>query len=403
MPSYNIELNNKPNKGSNEYTLLLRVTVNRKHSRLKLDHAIEKKHFNPTPKQNKYIRNTHPKHATINADIDDIIQKAKQAVKDLDQEKKFITAASIKQRMKQVNYSNIIEYAYSVKLTMEENHQVGSSKKYKTLINRLTEYHGSDQLLFGEVTPSFLEKFHRFLISKGNSETTASKYLETLRTIFRKATSAGLTDQIANPFTNYSIKRGPVNKARLSEEEITSIIELDLPETSLIWHVRNAFLFSFYCAGIRASDILQLKWSNIVNGRLAYQMQKTKRIHTLKLHDKPLNILKLYSPGKPEDFIFPFFSNSVDYSDPSFLFNQIGAKTALINKYLKKIATIAKIEKTISTHTARHSFADIARQKTNNLYNLSKTLGHSSIKITEAYLAQFDEKAVDDTIDEVFK
>jgi len=48
-------------------------------------------------------------------------------------------------------------------------------------------------------------------------------------------------------------------------------------------------------------------------------------------------------------------------------------------------------------------FADIARQKTDNIYNLSKTLGHSSLKVTEAYLSSFDEKAVDDTLDSMFK
>jgi len=70
---------------------------------------------------------------------------------------------------------------------------------------------------------------------------------------------------------------------------------------------------------------------------------------------------------------------------------------------LKEIAKGAKISKKITTHTARHSFADIARQKTDNIYNLSKTLGHSSLKVTEAYLSSFDEKAVDDTLDSMFK
>lgn len=74
----------------------------------------------------------------------------------------------------------------------------------------------------------------------------------------------------------------------------------------------------------------------------------------------------------------------------------------LINKYLKELATKAQIAKKITTHTARHSFADIARQKTDNIYNLSKTLGHSSIKVTEAYLASFDQAAVDDTLDKMF-
>lgn len=131
-------------------------------------------------------------------------------------------------------------------------------------------------------------------------------------------------------------------------------------------------------------------------------MHKTQRILSIKLKDKPLAILEYYKSEDPEDFIFPFLRNGADYSDKKFLFDQLGAKTALINKYLKEVAKKAKINKRITTHTARHSFADIARKKTDNIYNLSKTLGHSDLKITEAYLASFDEEAVDSTIDDVF-
>ena len=130
-------------------------------------------------------------------------------------------------------------------------------------------------------------------------------------------------------------------------------------------------------------------------------MYKTNKVHSLKLKVKPLAILEKYK-SSGESFIFPFLSDRYDYSDPMFLHNQIGAKTALINKYLKDIASKAGINKKITTHTARHSFADIARQKTDNIYNLSKTLGHSSLKVTEAYLSSFDEKAVDDTLDSMF-
>jgi len=144
-----------------------------------------------------------------------------------------------------------------------------------------------------------------------------------------------------------------------------------------------------------------MTWDNIKDGRLVYKMHKTRKAHSLKLKEKPLAILEKYK-GRGESYIFPFFSDRYDYSDPLFLHNQIGAKTALINKYLKDIAKKAGISKNVTTHTARHSFADIARQKTDNLYNLSKTLGHSSIKVTEAYLASFDEKAVDDTLDSIF-
>jgi len=145
-----------------------------------------------------------------------------------------------------------------------------------------------------------------------------------------------------------------------------------------------------------------MTWDNVKDDRLVYTMFKTNKTHSLKLKDKPLAILEKYKDSG-ESYIFPFFSDRYDYTDPMFLHNQIGAKTALINGYLKDIAKKAGINKKITTHTARHSFADIARQKTDNIYNLSKTLGHSSLKVTEAYLATFDEKAVDDTLDSVFK
>jgi len=74
----------------------------------------------------------------------------------------------------------------------------------------------------------------------------------------------------------------------------------------------------------------------------------------------------------------------------------------LINKYLKDIAEKAEIVKNVTTHTARHSFADIARQKADNIYNLSKTLGHSKIGTTEAYMATIDDNALDDTLDSMF-
>ena len=53
-------------------------------------------------------------------------------------------------------------------------------------------------------------------------------------------------------------------------------------------------------------------------------------------------------------------------------------------------------------HIARHSFANIARQKNANVYDISNALGHSDIKITETYLSQFDYQSQDKTMAMVF-
>jgi site-specific recombinase XerD len=73
-----------------------------------------------------------------------------------------------------------------------------------------------------------------------------------------------------------------------------------------------------------------------------------------------------------------------------------------LNKYLNTLAEMAGITKKVSMHIARHSFANIARQKKANVYDISKALGHSSLKITETYLSKFDTASQDATMMQVF-
>lgn len=402
MPSYNIELNNKPVFGSNEHALLLRITVDRKHTRIRLEYVIHPKHFNPSPKQNLYVRNSHKKHKLINEHIEEKIQEAKNTVNALKKEGNLISAKNIKRRIVKPMSANIIAFAESLVKNMQLNNKIGNSKKYKVLIKKLRNFQGGNDLTFQEVNLSFLNSFQTYLGTLNNNLTTINSNFRTLRSIYYKGIEEGIVKQENNPFFSFKLKLGPVTRTRLNEDEIKAIVELELPKDSLIWHIKNAFLFSFYNAGIRASDLITMQWKNVADGRLTYKMQKTQKVHSVKLLDKPKHILDYYASENPEHYIFPFFKNDIDYSDPLFLHNQISAKTALLNKYLKLIATKAGIHKNISTHTARHSFADIARKKTDNLYNLSKTLGHSSLKITEAYLASFDEDAIDDTLNNVF-
>jgi integrase len=404
MASYNIELNNNPIKGSNEHSLFLRITVNRKHARIKLNYAVIPRQFNPSPKQNKYIRASHPKHIKINNYLGDQIQAAKDVENELIKESKVLSADLIKKRLNKASFTNFDQFLTSYIEIMEMNNQIGNMKKHKTLKQRLTEFRNNKEITFEEIDISFLEEFQMYLRKLGNNQTTISKYLRALRSTYNKAIESGKFDGQANPFNSFKIKTGQPNKDRLTIEEIIKIEKMALRPGTLISHVRNVFLFSFYNAGIRISDLLTLKWGNIHNGRLAYTMYKTNRNHSLLLKDKPLAILNQYRTDdiQKDDYIFPFFKSTIDYSEPLFLHNQIGSKTALINKYLKQIATKAEIDKNVTTHTARHSFADIARKKEKNIYNLSKALGHSSIKVTESYLATFDEAAVDETLNNVF-
>ena len=81
----------------------------------------------------------------------------------------------------------------------------------------------------------------------------------------------------------------------------------------------------------------------------------------------------------------------------------VGAKNALLNKYLNKIAEKAEITKHISMHIARHSFAKIAKDNNIDNNHLKNLLGHSNIKITETYMGNFETQETDQVMANIFK
>ena len=96
---------------------------------------------------------------------------------------------------------------------------------------------------------------------------TINGNFRTIRALYYRAIEKGIVSQSQNPFFTYKLRSGKVHKVRLTIEEINAIEKIDTKQSSLTWNVRNAFLFSFYCAGIRVSDILLLKWKNIKHKR----------------------------------------------------------------------------------------------------------------------------------------
>lgn len=146
-------------------------------------------------------------------------------------------------------------------------------------------------------------------------------------------------------------------------------------------------------------------------------MGKTGSERSIKLLPQALKILKLYESSKEKDtdYIFPFLDNKSPYSklispedfqksSPELLimlYNKIESQATMYNRALKSIAIKAEIKKNISSHIARHSFADIARKKV-SVYDIQKMLGHTSMKTTEAYLKSLDNEAMDKAMEKVF-
>lgn len=84
------------------------------------------------------------------------------------------------------------------------------------------------------------------------------------------------------------------------------------------------------------------------------------------------------------------------------MYNQISSKNALINKELKKIAKLAGIDKPISLHVARHSFAKVAKEEGVETDTIQKILGHEREETTKRYMGELDNSEYDNTLEKIF-
>ncbi len=284
--------------------------------------------------------------------------------------------------------------------------RVGRSRKpgYSFVDEVRRQFEKDTTLYFEDIKESFLTNYKIFCISYLNQKTrTVTNQLVFIRTLFNAAIKEGIVDAKYYPFAGEKerirIKSG--HKIGLNREEIRRLENVQLEEESAMWHTRNVWLFSYYFAGIRISDVLQMKWSDLKDGRLYYVMNKNEKPLSLKIPDKAKVLLDLYkySQLSHEDYIFPYLKKANTASKRDIFVKSRNA-TKTLNKCLKQIAEKCGIKKNLSNHIARHSFGNIAGDAISPLM-LQKLYRHSDLQTTINYQANFIHRDADDALDAV--
>lgn len=298
MATFRFEVNNKPTKNKT-YSILLCVTTDGKRKRMKTSIELKRKSdYNTKAKQDNWIRSSEPNYKAWNEALSKELEKAKQIYRDLREDGLATSQKIVSEILAGEKTTSFLEYA---KQRTQDIYDVGSFrnwKKYNGFINKIEGYlTGKDgrirDLTFAELTPSFLSKYENYLSTLKNEREPDKKLhpntIEVIFNIFKTIIKRAIEIDVLmkyekNPFLTYSYKGVKTLKEKLNEDEIELIINLELEEDSLLWHCRNYFLFSFYCAGIRAGDLIQLRWMNITSdNRLHYQMGKNHKERDLIL------------------------------------------------------------------------------------------------------------------------
>ena len=178
------------------------------------------------------------------------------------------------------------------------------------------------------------------------------------------------------------------------------MLDLNLNEASNIWHSKNYFTFMFNMRGMNFIDVAYLTMKNIHEGRLTYKRMKTGKLYNIKLTTKAQEIIKYYTNGKKvnsEEYVFPIMpgkNEDIEKERKKYV-----DKRKCFNQDLKEIAKKCKIDVNLTSYVSRHTWASLAKFAGVSHAIIGESLGHSDLKTTETYLANFGNDTLDDAND----
>lgn len=258
-------------------------------------------------------------------------------------------------------------------------------RKYERGYRRLQEFmketYNITDIAFRELSYEFIVDYESYLrrVSKCGVNTTA-KFIQTLRMIVLYAKNNGMV--FKDPFVNYKVKKEAVDRGYLTTDELDRIASKVIPLPRLD-HIRDIFLFSCF-TGLAYIDVANLMESDIRESFDGSKWIMTRRQKTgvpvnVPLLDYPLAIIEKYKGYCKDGHVLPVVSNQ------------------RTNSYLKELAVVCGIDKNITFHLARHTFATtVTLANGMPIETVSKMLGHTNIKTTQIYARITNEKIRDD-------
>ncbi|RKS02968.1 site-specific integrase [Flavobacterium sp. 102] len=331
---------------------------------------------------------------TINEYLDYLKTKVLDAEKRLFKKDMEVTSENLKNEIfgandrKRMLIPIFQDHNNKIKELVGKEYAPGTLERYKTSLKHTEEFlqwkYQISDIDITKIDNAFVCDYEFYLRSVRNcANNTAVKYLKNFNKIIKLCLDNDWIDK--NPFANYKSKIKEVERVYLAEAEIQSIIEKDF-KTERLSLVRDIFLFSCF-TGLAYIDVKNLTKSHIsygIDGEkwIFTHRQKTESASKIPILPVTQLIIDKYENHPQcvnEDKLLPILSNQK------------------MNAYLKEIAGVCEIEKELTFHIARHTFATTVTL-TNGvpIESVSKMLGHKNLRTTQHYAKVLDRKVSDD-------
>lgn len=298
------------------------------------------------------------------------------------------------------NQTSFTKYAEKLIAEQKETGKIGNARAYQCALSALNTFVKDKDIAFHDLNYAFIKKFESHHLKNRTSLNGLATYLKKIRAMYNRAIKDGLVEKNMYPFESYSIKTTKTRKRAISMDAIKKIIELKLASDHSYYDARNYFLLSFYMRGMSFADMAHLKVTNMIDGRIYYERQKTDKPYNIKITPEIQALLELYLPGKSaDDYIFPIIKSA----DIAQQYQEVASARNAFNIGLKGIAGLCEIQEHLTSYVSRHSFATRAKNLGVPIATISEMLGHDNIKTTEVYLDSLPSDIMDEAHEKIIR
>lgn len=368
-----------------------RITVNGKRIELTTGRFVE---FSKWSAEAGKMKGTTDEARSINSQLDILKLKIIDAQMELVHKNVPVTSESLKLKLTgsaerpRMLVPIFQDHNNKIKELIGKEYAAGTLERYTTSLKHTIEFlewkFKISDIDTKQIDHAFITDYEFYLRSVRNcSNNTAVKYIKNFNKIIKICLANDWLEK--NPFNNYKSKIKEVERDFLSEEELQSILSKDF-KTDRLTLVRDIFIFSCF-TGLAYIDVKNLTKSHIsigIDGEkwIYTHRQKTEsasKIPILPITQMIIDKYENHPQSNNQDVLLPILSNQK------------------MNAYLKEIAAICEIEKELTFHIARHTFATTVTL-TNGvpIESVSKMLGHKNIKTTQHYAKILDKKVSED-------
>ena len=318
------------------------------------------------------------------------------------EQKEYTTTTLLHDEHKKFELKTVKQFYQELIEQYKANDKCGNRLIYKSSYNSINVFtNGNLEIPFSAIDVAWLNKYEKWLRSKGNKETTMSLMFRTLRSAYNKAIESKCARKSDYPFNDYRISKFDVSteKRAIAKADVLKFSTDVRPigKQQYVQLSKDIFIFSYLCGGINFTDIANLTKDNIIEGkRLHYIRQKTGKLIKLGLSEEALQIIRRYAV-ESKGYLFPIL-NAQLHKTPLQKQNRIHKMLGKVNKNLKLLAAQFGVEANLTTYVARHSFASVLKKSGVNIALISEALGHSDLATTQIYLDSFDNEQVDDAM-----